>query len=209
MFVAAGTASILGNSYPITEILVGGGFGLFIMMSICVTFLVSSARTRRIVLCVLVAGDLLAILGLFLFNYIVTPKIYDRESLKIQRVVSPDADLTGTWVGTWTDPRKEFTEMITLTLTQSGNSMSGTIVDEGGTQWRIIEGVVSGSELNLFYDRDFGWPGAGATLLGSIEGDTISGNYYGHERPRRGSSSSGPWEAVRSTVKTDPSTSDE
>ena len=122
---------------------------------------------------------------------------YDRTSLKFEAVHAPAIDVSGTWEGEWTDPRIKVTQAITLTLQQKGNSVAGTIVDDSGTKWGIIEGVVSGDRLNLFYAKEMAWRSAGATLLGSLKNGQLTGYYYGHERPKRGWASKGPWHATK------------
>lgn len=138
-------------------------------------------------------------IGAFLASQLIAlpSRAYDRVSLEFDVVRSPTINVSGTWKGEWSDPRKDVKQEITLTLQQQGNSVEGMIIDDTGTKWRIIEGVVSGDSLNLFYDKEFAWRSAGATLLGSLENGQLSGHYYGHERPKPGWSSKGPWHATK------------
>jgi len=199
---------LLGNSYPLGEAMIGmvAGFVAMIVLSPWTVFARQDGGLKRRIR-VLTGIAAFEILGLplvlaisALSDSLLRAKAYDRASLKLDPIVKPTVDVSGTWNGSWTDPRQDFTETITLNLTQSQNSVTGSIVDERGGEWRIIEGVVSGAQLNLFYDRDFpAWPGAGATLRGGITNNSIKGNYYAHERPRRGWASSGPWVVTRAT----------
>jgi hypothetical protein len=199
---------LLANSYPLGEAMTGmvAGFVAMIVLSPWTVFARQDAGLKKRVR-VLIGIGAFEIIGLplvlaisALSDSLLRAKAYDRASLKLDPIVKPTVDVSGTWNGSWTDPRKEFTETITLNLTQSQNSVTGSIVDERGGEWRIIEGVVSDNQVNLFYDREFpAWPGAGATLRGVITSNSITGNYYGHERPRRGWASSGPWVVTRAS----------
>lgn len=194
--------NLLGNHHPLGSTLLAGVVGIFGAVAGVVWGLVALGegalkRARRILLGA-VAFDVLAIPIVMLIVKIATPQVYDRESLALEKVVAPIGDVSGTWQGEWTDPRKDLTSAITLTLTQSGNSVTGVIQDEKGRRWEILEGVASGTALNLFYDQAFpSLPSSGATLVGEIEGDTISGKYFGHERPLPGWASSGSWAVKR------------
>ncbi len=149
-------------------------------------------------------GKLLRAMAIFDVLALVTSQLitlpghpYERTALKFEAIHVPAIDVSGTWAGEWTDPMKKVTQAITLTLQQEGNNVAGTIADESGTKWRIIEGVVSGDRLNLFYDREMAWRSAGATLLGSLKDGRLTGFYYGHDRPKRGWAAKGPWHATK------------
>jgi hypothetical protein len=131
---------------------------------------------------------------------------YDREALRFGEIKPATVNVTGTWKGSWTDPRAEYKENITLTLEQTGSTISGTIHGEkervpGSKKegdWDIIEGQVSSDRINLYYKRRFSFrTDATATLLGVCKHDEMSGEYFGHVTARRGGSSKGMWQASR------------
>src|SRR5262245_3991257 len=173
LLAAAIGERLLGNSYPLGEAMTGMivGFVAMIVLSPWTVFARQDGGLKSRIR-VLVGLGAFEILGLplvlvisALSDSLLSAQAYDRASLKLAPIVQPTVEVSGSWNGSWTDPRKKFTETITLNLTQSQNSVTGSIVDERGGEWKIIEGVVSGDQLNLFYDRDFpAWPGAGATL---------------------------------------------
>lgn len=122
---------------------------------------------------------------------------YKREFLKWENVGPATVDLNGEWTGTWTDPSKNFTETISITLRQDGNKLSGQIVDRRQRTFRIIEATVSGAKVNIFYDLENSFRGRGATLLGTFQNDRLSGEYFAHDRPKSGFASKGIWEVTR------------
>lgn len=199
MIVTVVAERVWGNDFPIFEtvgaLIVSGITALCI--SIKTVFAPANAPLKEgcNVLAASVAFEVLAPFALWLFLLPGNP--YDREDLQFDVIAPASIDVTGTWEGSWTDPRKDFTEAITLTLLQSGHSVTGAISDAGGTKWLIIEGVVSGDRVNLFYNRQFAFRGRGATLLGSLKDGHLSGDYYTHESPKFGWSAKGGWQAVR------------
>jgi hypothetical protein len=142
-----------------------------------------------------VAFEILAPFALWLF--LLPGKPYDRKDLQFDVMAPVSIDVTGTWDGSWTDPRKNFTEAITLTLLQSGHSVTGAISDAKGMKWLIVEGAVSGDRVNLFYDREFAFRSRGATLLGTLKDGLLTGDYYAHDSPKFGWSAKGAWQAAR------------
>ena len=191
-----------GDSSPLMETMAAFVVGVVIVVVLSIWILVACGedalpRAGRILLGVL-AFDILAIPITILVVKIATPKIYDRKSLALESSVVAAVDLSGIWAGIWTDPRKDFTSKIVMTLTQSGNLVTGSIRDDTGKEWEILEGVVSGVQVNFFYDRVSSTrSGLGATLLGKVEGDSMTGSFFGHESPRPGWASTGPWEVKR------------
>lgn len=199
---------LLGNNYPMGAMLFGGVAGVVLMLVLWIRlmFMVGEAEIKEVqkFFFGLLGFEVLAIGLTFLIMKLGTPEIYDRESLAFEFVEKPTIDFSGTWEGSWADSRKDETMKITLVLSQAGSSVEGSIVDGSGVEWRVIEGVVSGSKINIFYERSGAWPGAGATLLGDFEGGTVFGNYFAHDAPRTGWASKGAWEATRtSTVESD------
>jgi hypothetical protein len=196
---------VFGNEFPLGEAFLGACGGFAIMVALLIVTLIAyktgSFRWLGATVAGMVVFDALAIPGTMLVTNWVVPRPYDRGSLRLDPTIPAAVDVTGVWEGTWTDPRQGFTEKIRLTLLQSRDGVAGSIIDGRGTKWRIIEGAVSGSEVNLFYDRDFpAWPGRGATLIGTVHGDGVAGNYFGHERARAGGSTSGSWQAERASA---------
>lgn len=131
---------------------------------------------------------------------------YDRAALQFNEIKPAKTNVTGTWKGTWTSPRTEYTEDITLTLEQTGNTITGAIHSEKErvpgskkeAEWDIIEGQISGDRVNLYYKRRFTFRmDVTATLLGVCKQDEMSGEYFGHVAARRGGSSKGTWQASR------------
>lgn len=200
---------LLGNSYPLGETMLALVFGTIVAggLSSVTVFARRGLPSRRAIriLTALVAFDVLAIPGALLVCNLLTSKPYERKDLKPALGLPATVDVTGTWRGSWTDPRKKITQSISLKLNQSGNEITGTIVDGEGNRFRIIEGMAGGTEINLFYDRASpAWPSGGATLIGRLEAGRLSGSYYAHQRPRPGGASSGPWHADRVTTEAVP-----
>ncbi len=191
---------IWGNEFPLIEVSVTLLFsiGTAIWFSVGTVF---ASRTDPLNYCYRL---LAAITGFnvaapfLLWLFLLPEKAYPRADLKFDTVVPPIIDVSGTWKGAWTDPRKNYTEAITLTLVQHDNVVTGSIVDEGGTNWLIIEGIVSGNRINLFYDRELAFRSHGATLLGTLNKGQLTGLYYVHESVKPGWSSKGAWQATRS-----------
>lgn len=167
-----------------------------IALSVVTVFASSKAplAERYKTLRVMVLVDALVLVSAWLISMPGRP--YDRATLKFDVLRAPTIDVTGTWTGEWIDPRMDFGETITLILEQDGSAVTGTILG-GGTKWRIIEGVVSGDRLNLFYVSEFAFRSGGATLLGNLKDGQLSGHYYVHERRRAGWASKGSWHAAR------------
>lgn len=133
-------------------------------------------------------------------NYLSRP--YEREELVIQEIRPAQVSIAGRWEGSWTNPKGDVTEMITLQLNQNGNTVTGEIITETGRVFSIIDGVVSGYEVNLFYDNGPGeWslPGGVGSLLGNVGEDGMEGRWYAHERPPPGVSRDGPWNALKAS----------
>lgn len=131
---------------------------------------------------------------------------YDRDTLKFGEIMPATVNVTGTWKGSWTSPRNEYTEDITLTLEQFGNTITGAIHSEKErveglkkeADWDIIEGQISDNRINLFYKRRFTFRmDITSTLLGVCKQDEITGEYFGHVAAGRGGSSKGTWQVSR------------
>jgi hypothetical protein len=132
---------------------------------------------------------------------------YDRETLKFGEIKPATVNVTGAWTGSWTDPRSRYSEVIKLTLEQTGNVVTGTIHSERDSvaglkrerELDIIEGHVSGDRINLYYKLRFVFRAdATATLLGMCKQDEMSGEYVGHVAARPGGTSKGNWQVSRS-----------
>jgi hypothetical protein len=197
---------ILEDDFPLGLVMLATAAGIVAMipLSLWTVFARQNSSFKRgfRVLAGLAAFDLLGpFVTILLCSWIAAlsaPMVYDRASVRINSPVPPNVNVSGTWKGSWTDPRMKFTQIITLTLTQQDNQVTGSMIDDELREWRIAGGVVSGDELDLFYDREFAWqPTRGATLRGVITNNSIAGKYYGHERPRRGWASTGTWVAIR------------
>jgi len=130
---------------------------------------------------------------------------YNRETLKFSEIKPATVNVTGTWTGTWKDPRAGYEEVISLTLAQMGNTISGTIHSAKETmaglkkerEWDIIEGHISGDRINLYYMRSEFRRDVSATLLGVCKVSEMSGEYFGHVAARTGGSSKGIWQASK------------
>jgi hypothetical protein len=130
---------------------------------------------------------------------------YDRATLKFSETKPATVNVSGAWTGTWTDPRARYEEVISLTLAQTGNTVSGTIHSakerlSGFTnerEWDIIEGQISGDRINLYYLRREFQRDVSATLLGVCKEGEMSGEYFGHVAARTGFSTKGTWQASK------------
>ena len=130
---------------------------------------------------------------------------YDRAALKFSETKPATVNVSGTWVGTWTDPRAGYEEVISLILEQTGNTISGTIHSEkervpgykGEREWIIIEGQISGDRINLYYRRGDFRMDIPATLLGVCKQGEMSGEYFGHVAARTGFSTKGTWHVTK------------
>ena len=121
-------SGLLGNSYPMGMVMLAAVVGMFVRF-VFLPFVVllkwgagALGRAKKILFWVLLF-DVLAIPVVMLIVKIATPKVYDRESLALVAMEAPEVDVSGIWVGEWTDPGKEMTSKITLTLTQTGGSV--------------------------------------------------------------------------------------
>jgi hypothetical protein len=197
---------LLGDDFPLGAVMLATAIGIaaIIPLSVWTVFARRSVPLKHgvRVLVGIIAFDFLAFpvsaLLCFWAASLTTPTVHERATVRLKSVIPPRVDITGTWQGSWTDPKMKATETITLTVSQTGALVTGTIADERYRDWRIIEGVVSGDELDLFYDLDFpNLRTRGATLRGVIKNNSIKGEYYGHESPARGWASSGTWVASR------------
>ncbi|WP_395750334.1 hypothetical protein [Prosthecobacter sp.] len=132
---------------------------------------------------------------------------YDRATLKFSKTKPATVNVSGTWTGKWTDPRAGYEEVISLTLEQTGNAISGTIHSAKETMaglkkervWGVIEGQVSGDRINLCYGRSEFQKYISGTLLGVCNEGKMSGEYFGHVAARTGGSSKGTWQASKTT----------
>lgn len=130
---------------------------------------------------------------------------YERATLKFVELKPATVNVTGTWKGTWTDPRAGYEEVISLTLEQTGNTISGIIHSAKETmaglkrerEWEIIEGQISGDRINFYYGRSEFRRDVSGTLLGVCKEGEMSGEYFGHVAARTGGSSKGTWQASK------------
>jgi hypothetical protein len=103
------------------------------------------------------------------------------------------ADLSGTWLGTyWQNSQPTRFE---AALIQSGNSLSGNILDDGMLGEARVAGEIVGKHLR-FTKQYFGAPHDPIDYTGTIVGDeenTIQGSWR-----IAGTKQSGNWEAKRS-----------
>lgn len=130
---------------------------------------------------------------------------YDRTKLKFSKITPATVNVTGVWKGTWTDPRARYEEVISLTLEQTGNTISGTIHSEKERvpgykrerEWEIIDGQISGDRINLYYRQGDFRMDIPATLLGVCKQGEMSGEYFGHVAARIGFSTKGTWQVTK------------
>lgn len=144
------------------------------------------------------------IILVILLTQIQPAKPYDRNTVKLQTRFHPVIDVTGRWRGQWTDPRKNFHETITLELTQTGNSISGSI-HAGPRVFLIHEGTISGDDIDLYYAPKSEFRDGWATLQGTLKNGEITGKYYTHSSPKIGWASTGTWNAAVFFVASDES----
>ncbi len=97
------------------------------------------------------------------------------------------AGLSGTWSGQYSG---SYQGSFTLTWTQSGSELSGTIKISAPASTMSINGAVQGDSIS------FGTVGSyGITYSGKVSGDSMSGSY----KVSDGQGSSGPWSASRAS----------
>ena len=200
-FGATGYVIVFGGEYP----LIGSMLGFFVGVVACVILSVIAVSMWRaknwrgfVALTAFVCCFSFAWIPLgWTIGYITSP--YSRDKVAFDEIQSPTVDVSGVWHGNWTDTRKEFSEKIILSLQQNNSKVTGTIVSERKRSFDIVDGVVSGDRVNLYYNVSFPeWPlaGGGGTLVGTVENKKISGTWFAHERPKHGWSIDGPWEAT-------------
>lgn len=186
------------NEFPMFELVVIVPLSFLIALGLSTVTVFASRnailRPRFVLLAAVFGLEILVPAALVL--YLLPSRARDREDVRFQTVEAPTIDVTGAWNGSWTDPLQNVTEGITLQLEQQGNTVSGSIVDAGGTRWQIEEGVVSGDRINLFYDREYAFRSRGATLVARLQEAQLKGEYYGHDPAKAGWSSKGTWQAV-------------
>lgn len=95
------------------------------------------------------------------------------------------AGLSGTWSGQYSG---SYQGSFTLTWTQSGSKLSGTIKISAPASTMGINGTVQGDSIS------FGTVGSyGITYSGKVSGGSMSGSYQVSD----GNQSSGPWSASK------------
>ncbi|MEM7624508.1 MAG: hypothetical protein AAF333_02650 [Planctomycetota bacterium] len=188
------------QDFSVNEAVIGFLVGLFTAAGSIVLAIVLWNAGRKpwlgIFLAVLLVFDLAWYPIARIANFPTKP--YARADIAFNTERPPTIDCSGHWGGSWDDEKQELTETITLVLEQNGNEVTGTITSERGRQFRILDGKVSGDQLNLYYNvtgTEWGLPGGGGSLVGRLKGDSISGTWYAHETPQRGWSRDGPWRA--------------
>lgn len=96
------------------------------------------------------------------------------------------AGLSGMWSGQYSG---SYQGSFTLTWSQSGSKLSGTIKISNPASTMGINGTVEGGSIR------FGTVGSfGITYSGKVSGDSMSGSYQVND----GSGSGGPWSASKS-----------
>lgn len=97
----------------------------------------------------------------------------------------PAAPLSGTWSGHYSG---SYQGSFTLTWTQSGGKLTGTIKISTPASTMGINGAVQGDSIS------FGTVGSyGITYSGKVSGDSMAGNYQVED----GHGSGGPWNAAK------------
>ncbi|MCF7787069.1 MAG: hypothetical protein K9N47_13165 [Prosthecobacter sp.] len=151
------------------------------------------------------AAGFMAFLILAFWGIRIPERPYDRATLEFSETTPATVNVSGTWTGTWTDPRAGYEELISLTLDQTGNTISGTIHSEKERmpgvkkerEWDIIDGQISGDRINLYYRRGDFRMDIPATLLGLCKQGEMSGEYFGHVAARTGFSTKGTWHVTK------------
>jgi hypothetical protein len=106
------------------------------------------------------------------------------------------ADVTGTWDGTWLidPPYETVAGGFTMELTQSGSSFSGPLeVTNTDCMYRTVQGTLDGSSIT------FGWVGEDQPVqfTGTITGFTMSGTWSSQACSDPNISLTGTWEATK------------
>lgn len=97
------------------------------------------------------------------------------------------AGLSGTWSGQYSGA---YQGSFTLTWTQSGSKLTGTIKISAPASTMSINGSVQGDSIS------FGTVGSyGITYSGKVSGDAMSGSY----QVKDGNQSTGPWNASKTS----------
>lgn len=174
-----------------------GSITVALSLSFCTLFASRKSPLKRAWICLAFMLGLELLVPLLLWLMSLPERAFERGDLKFQSWVAPSIEVTGEWQGSWTDPHQDFRQGITLFLQQDGAVITGEIRDEGGGRWHIIEGQVSGDQVNLFYGKEFAFRDRGATLLGVFKKGELVGEYFAHGRAKIGWSSRGAWQAVK------------
>jgi len=122
--------------------------------------------------------------------------VRSRASVRLEASVPAQVNISGLWMGSWTDPRNDQTATLTLSMEQFGNVVSGTVKDDYSHKWKISDGLVSGDQIDLLLIEHWDLEKAGITFRGRISNDTIAGEYHRHAQIK-GGASSGTWIARR------------
>jgi hypothetical protein len=80
-------------------------------------------------------------------------------------------DITGTWIAQVSDG-----ETVSITVTQSGNGVTGTFFSTSASQG-AVSGVVSGNSVNLTF-RETNFQRIVTTVKGSVVGDVLTGSFW-------------------------------
>lgn len=194
------------SSFPIEYVAIGTVSGVFASLygMICIPILWSHQKWGQIKITLFVF--LLINLGwlpiIWYRNYSTRP--YQREELTFKQVAPPKANVSGMWQGSWTNPKSSLTESVILDLQQDGNQIDGTIMVDSVIRFKITDGLISGDQINLYYDfstPEFSRNNGVGTLLGRVKNEQISGTWHAHRRPNLGQSRDGPWSISKAVKK--------
>jgi len=105
-----------------------------------------------------------------------------------------DADPTGTWKWSFTNPQNNQTREMTLKLKLEGDKLTGTVPGRNDTETSIEEGKFKDGEISFSVTRMRNGNKMTTKYSGKLEGDTITGKT---ESERNGNTQKRDWVAKR------------
>ena len=105
-----------------------------------------------------------------------------------------DADPTGTWKWSFTNPQNNQTREMTLKLKLEGDKLTGTVPGRNDTETNIEEGKFKDGEITFSVTRMRNGNKMTTKYSGKLEGDTITGKT---ESERNGNTQKRDWVAKR------------
>lgn len=208
-FIGIAIGFAFGNSYPMFEGLFGMCLG--VVVAVCLSYgtlfvrQTSSLRSATYILIGVAVFDLSTVPAIDLASKMMSPKVYDKESFRLDPLEKPVVNITGSWEGSWTDSKRKSSERFSMSLVQKDNNINGNSVFKDANETTAdITGEVSGSKIRLVLMPHPTSPYGvipDTTWLGSVIEGKISGEWYSHGKASSGYSTTGPWSAISTSAE--------